>query len=39
MSNQLRDKLLDSISGKLDDINKKLDKIIDLLRRIFIELQ
>jgi len=38
MSNQLRDKLLDSISGKLDDINKKLDRIIDLLEKIFVEL-
>jgi len=34
MPKELRDMLLDSISGKLDDVNKKLDKIINLLNRI-----
>ena len=34
MPEELRDVLLDSISGKLDNVNKKLDKIINLLNRI-----
>jgi len=34
MSDVLRDKLLDSISGKLDNIDKKLHKIIILLEKM-----
>ena len=33
MPKELRDMLLDSISGKLDEVNKKLNKIIELLER------